>query len=267
MSFKLSYSLLHWDQVDLPKTLERLKVLGWDGWECRFALEKLPNAKVVRNICDSIGMPISAFVAAGFPEQKDVAVWDLEKRRMDFAKEAGADCFMYMNVPLAISDGLDVTIEEAASRAELWASYGKSIGMDLSYHIHTNHLINSWQDFETYMMLAQSIGLCFDVSHATMWGQRAATAIPNYGGRINYVHLHDYRSFSVSDASEYEPDWVEVGDCDSVGFASVRDALHAINFDRWITAVPTLPRQKEQGIEVELDKSSKVIKYLRQQGY
>ena len=44
-------------------------------------------------------------------------------------------------------------IERAAEGAEQWAEYAAQYGLELSYHIHTNLLVDSAEDWRLYMSL------------------------------------------------------------------------------------------------------------------
>ena len=97
MPFKLGYCVLRWREPDLEPALETLKSIGWDGWECRLPLDWLGTPKRVRQICDNIDMPMAVFSAHGTPDDRSYANVERNKRRIDFAAEVGADCFLFMN--------------------------------------------------------------------------------------------------------------------------------------------------------------------------
>ena len=96
MSFKLGYSTLRWQTPDLEPLLVELKEAGWDGWEMRQSFDWVGTPKRVRQICDNVGMPVVVVTARGLPIDKDWEQMEMNKRRMDFAAEVGADCFMFM---------------------------------------------------------------------------------------------------------------------------------------------------------------------------
>ena len=148
MSFKLGYCSLRWKNPDLEPALATLKEVGWDGWECRLPLDWLGTPARVRRICDNVGMPLAVYTAAGSPDSRDPENVERNKRRMEFAAEVGADCFMYMNGPKP--DGRPVTLDDikaAAEGADRWAEYAAQFGLELSYHIHTNLLVDSIEEW------------------------------------------------------------------------------------------------------------------------
>ena len=107
--------------------------------------------------------------ASGTPDSRDPENIESNKRRMEFAAEVGCDCFMYMNGRKP--EGRPVTrgdIKAAAEGAERWAEYAAQLGLELSYHIHTNLLVDSSEEWTYYMSLLDKAKLCIDVSHAQL---------------------------------------------------------------------------------------------------
>ena len=170
MALKMGYATLRWRQPDLAKALPELKKAGWDGWEGRLPLDWLGPPKRLKQVCEDADMPLCVFTASGSPEDRDWEHTERNKRRMDFAAEMGVDCFMFMSGrkpegrPVERAD-----IERAAEGAEQWAEYASQYGLELSYHIHTNLLVDSAEDWRLYMSLLDKARLCIDVSHAELW--------------------------------------------------------------------------------------------------
>ena len=96
MGFKFGYSTLRWQTPELEPLLTQIKETGWDGWELRQSLDWLGTAKRVKQISDNVGLPVAVVTARGIPIDKDWNQMELNKRRMEFAAEVGADCFMFM---------------------------------------------------------------------------------------------------------------------------------------------------------------------------
>lgn len=268
MSFKLSYSTLRWKNPDLDAGLAALKEAGWDGWEGRLPLDWMGTPAHLRRVCDNAGMPFVVYTAEGSPDRRDIENVERNKRRMEFAAEAGVDCFMFMNGPKP--EGRAVTRDDvlaAAEGAEAWAEYAGQFGLDLSYHIHTNLLVDSIADWRTYMGALDKAGLCIDVSHAQLWGYNAADSLRDFRSQLNYVHLQDYSSTSQRADGYYLPVWCDVGQAENVDFHAVRDALVEIGFDRWVTACPGEPIPGGEDVLSEARRSRRMVTYLRGIGY
>jgi sugar phosphate isomerase/epimerase len=268
MAFKLGYSTLRWKNPDLEPALEELKKAGWDGWEGRLPLDWLGPPGRLRRVCGNAGMPLAVFTANGSPDQRDWENVERNKRRMEFAAEVGVDCFMFMNGRKP--EGRPVTrddIRAAAEGAEVWAEYAAQFGLELSYHIHTNLLVDSIEDWKYYMSLLDTAKLCIDVSHAQLWGYDPVESIRDFRDQLNYMHLQDYASTSRREDGWYDPIWCDVGEAENVDFPAVRDVLEEIGFDRWVTACPGQPVPGQDDPISEAKRSRRMVEYLRGIGY
>ena len=268
MGLKLGYATLRWQNPDLEAALNELKKAGWDGWEGRAPLDWLGTPKRVRQVCEDTGMPLVVYTASGSPENRDWAHVERNRRRMDFAAEAGADCFMFMSGPKP--EGGEVgerDIEAAAEGAEQWAEYAAQYGLELSYHIHTNLLVDSVEDWKLYMKLLEKAKLCIDVSHAELWGYDPVQSIVDFWDQLNYVHLQDYSSCTCREAGRYNPEWVDVGQAECLDFGGVLKTLDGRGFDRWVTACPGDPIPGEEAPISEARRSARMREYLRGLGF
>ena len=96
MGFKFGYSTLRWQHPDFEALLTQLKDAGWDGWEMRQSLDWVGTPQRIRQVCNNVDLPIAAVTARGLPIDKNPEQMELNKRRIDFAAEVEADCFMFM---------------------------------------------------------------------------------------------------------------------------------------------------------------------------
>ncbi len=266
MAFKLAFSTLRWKNPDLERGLAALKEAGWDGWECRLPLDWLGTPQRLRRVCENVGLPLAVYTAGGSPDNRDPENVERNKRRIEFAQEMGCDCLMFMNGPKPT--GRPVTQDDlryAAEGAEMWAEYAAPL--ELSYHIHTNLLVDSSEDWRFYMSLLDKTKLCIDVSHALLWGYDPAESLRDFRHQLNYVHLQDYSSTSRREDGYYLPVWVDVGYGAGVDFAAVRDTLNEIGYNRWVTSVPgdSIPGQEDPLSEAT--RSARMVQYLESIGY
>ena len=268
MALKMSYCTLRWKNPDLEAALAALKEAGWDGWEGRLPLDWLGPPARLRQVCVNTDMPLVVFTAAGSPDQRDWEHSERNKRRMEYAAAAEVDCFMFMSG--GKPQGRAVTrddIARAAEGAEEWAAYAGQFGLEISYHIHTNTLIDSIEDWRLYMSLLDRAKLCIDVSHAQLWGYDPVNSIRDFAGQLNYIHLQDYTSTSRAEDGHYLPVWCDVGLGSEMQFAPILETLDEIGFDRWVTSCPGEPIPGAEDPLSEARRSAETRQFLRDLGH
>lgn len=268
MGVRICYATLRWRNPDLPAALAALADAGWDGWEGRLPLDWLGTPSRLRRICDDTGMPLLVYTAAGSPDNREHDHVERNRRRMEFAAEMGADCFMFMNGPKP--EGRAVTdddVRAAAAGADEWAEYAAGLGLEISFHIHTNLLVDSKEHWVLYMQSLQKAGLCIDVSHAQLWGYDACQSLRDFRAQLNYVHLQDYASCTRDADGRYQPVWVSVGEAQCMDFGQVMATVDEIGFDRVVTACPGEPAYEGEDAVAEARRSAAMRQYLRGLGY
>ena len=270
MAFKLGYCALRWKNPDLERSLEALKKAGWDGWECRLPLDWLGPAGRVRKICDNVGLPMAVYTAQGSPETPGWEHRERNMRRIDFAAEMGVDCFMYMSgrKPEGRSVNAD-DIKRSAEAADAWAEYAAQYDLELSYHIHTNLLVDSKEDWQLYTRHLEKAKLCIDVSHAQLWGYDAAQSLRDFQEQLNYVHLQDWADENITrdEDGRFMPKWVSVGIAEALDFPALATVLSDMGYDRWVTACPGAPPYEGEDALHEATRSAKMYQYCRDAGY
>lgn len=268
MAFKLGYSTLRWKNPDLEPALEALKAAGWEGWEGRLPLDWLGPPARLRRVCENTGMPMVVFTASGSPDSRDREHVERNKRRMDYAAEMEVDCFMFMSGRKP--EGRPVNEDDlraAAEGAEAWAEYAAQYDLEVSYHIHTNTLVDSIEDWRFYMDQLDRAKLCIDVSHAQLWGYDPVASIRDFREQLNYIHLQDYTSTSRDEDGQYLPVWCGVGEGTDIDFPGIGKALEEIGFARWVTACPGQPVPGAEDPLREVARSRRTYAYLRGIGY
>ena len=119
---KLGYSAIFWQEPDLERCLAALAEAGWEGWECRLPLDWLGTPARVRRVCADAGMSLAVFTASGTPEDRSFGNRELNRRRIEFAAEVEADCFMFMTGPKPSGRAVtDADLQAAAEAADEWA--------------------------------------------------------------------------------------------------------------------------------------------------
>ena len=267
MAFKLGYSTLRWPTPDLELVLTQIKKAGWDGWELRQSLDWLGTPKRLKQICDNVGLPLAVVTTAsslhGLPIDKDWNEMDVYKRRIDFAAEAEADCFMFRGGAKPTDRPVnDSDIAALAEVSEEWAEYAAQYNLEVCYHIHTNGTVDSIEDWAKYMTLVRKCKLCIDVLHTTLWGDTPAEAIRRYKHQLIYVHLHDYRRPSGGGDTPYQTEVVDIGGGSEIDFPAVMKTLEEIGYNRWVTVCPGQDENRSHEARMRVNRA-----YLRALGY
>ena len=267
MSLKFAFATLRWQLPDLERALPELKKAGWDGWEGRLPLDWMGPPSRLRRVCEDAGMPMVVYTATGSPGDADWEHVERNKRRMDYAAEMGVDCFMFMSGAkphgrLVVEDDL----KRETEHADQWAEYAAQYGLELSYHIHTNTLVDSVKEWQLYMSLLRRAKLCIDVSHAELWGYDPVQSILDFWDQLNYVHLQDYASCTVREYGHYNPDWVDVGEGEFLRFDEVLATLEGRGFSCWVTACPGKVPKGEDAV-AQARRGAGMRRYLRGLGY
>jgi len=263
MGFKFGYSTLRWQTPDFEELLTQLKHAGWDGWEMRQSLDWAGTPQRIRQVCNNADLPVAAVTARGLPIDKNREQMELNKRRIDFAAEIEADCFMFMGAAKpkdrAVNNADLVALAEVS---EGWAEYAAQYPLEVCYHIHTNTTVDSVEDWAKYMSLLRRCKLCIDVSHSALWGYDPVESIRRYREVLIYVHLQDYCGATGGGGTPYAVDWVDVGGGGVIDFPKIMTTLAALNYDRWITACPGQIETRS-----DIERMSINRKYLRRLGY
>ena len=131
-------------------------------------------------------------------------------------------------------EGRDVTeddVKRSAEAADAWQDYASQYGLELTYHIHTNLLVDTVEDWKTYMANLKKAKLCIDVSHADLWGYDAVQSLQDFRSQLNYVHLQDYSDCTVREPGAYNPSWVAVGEAVCLDFEGCARTLAEAGYE------------------------------------
>jgi inosose dehydratase len=114
-------------------------------------------------------------------------------------------------------------------------------GYDPTFHHHTATYIEAQWEIERLLEVSD-VGLCLDTGHLLLGRGDPITAVRDWGGRINQVHLKDAKLAKleeiVAEAAPVEEIWrrkafCALGDGD-IDVAQVLEALAAIDYSGWL---------------------------------
>ncbi|MGZ4168790.1 MAG: TIM barrel protein [Solirubrobacteraceae bacterium] len=128
------------------------------------------------------------------------------------------------------ADGLARAVERCRER-----------GYDPTFHHHTATYIEAQWEIERLLEVSD-VGLCLDTGHLLLGRGDPITAVRDWGGRINQVHLKDAKLAKldeiVAEAAPVEEIWrrkafCALGDGD-IDVAQVLEALAGIGYSGWL---------------------------------
>lgn len=160
---------------------------------------------------------------------------EIGREMIDAASVLGADEILL--VPARIEAGADyeAAYERAVESTRELARYGSDVGVTVAVENVQNDFLYSPQEFRTFVERVESAGpvsVYFDVGNGLRWGLPDRW-IRELDGYISRVHVKDW----LADA--HRVTYPLQGDVD---WASVTEAIDAIDYDGWITAeVPPYP--------------------------
>jgi sugar phosphate isomerase/epimerase len=251
MSFTLAYSGLRWQTPDLEPTLVQLRESGWEGLEMRQSLDWLGSARRVRKIYDSVGMKIAAICGPNVTLSTTDTAHEINKRRIEFASDLEVPTFMTKGPGRLDRTTTDDDLDRMAAVYEDLALYAEPLGVTVTFHPHTGHVVDSADEWKRFMTRLHHCRLCLDMSHAVHWGYDPIQAVYDYQDRISYVHLHDHKDGTG----------VELGEGPMCDYSAFLKALDDIGYAEWVTVCPgNTPRSDVEKMRVNRA-------YLRGIGY
>ena len=236
MSYKLAYSGLFWQVPDLERELDALRTAGWDGWEARQSLDWLGTPDRVRRLCECFDVEVAAICGPNATLSVDDPSHQICKRRIEFAAELGVMTFMTKGPGRGDLNCSEEELDRMAVVYEDLALYGEKQGVNVTFHPHINHLVNSEAEWKRFMERLDLCRLCLDMSHAVHWGYDPLQAVRDFAESIAYVHLHDFKDGQT----------VELGEGRMCDYAAFMKELEQVGYAGWITVCPGEAERTEQ---------------------
>lgn len=199
------YSIRHDLEADLPRTLEAVARMGYDGVE--FAGYYGRSAKELRKMLDDLGLR-----CAGSHIRLDTLLGDALKETIEFNKILGNRYLIVPSLP-----------EERRNSREAWARTGALFneiadrvapeGMVTGYHNH-------WIEFQpmdgelpmdTFLRNTRpDVVMQFDIGNAMHGGGDPLHFMRTYPGRAVTIHLKEYAAgYDKALIGEGDVDWAE----------------------------------------------------------
>ena len=149
------------------------------------------------------------------------------------------------------SETTDLDLDRMAAVYEDLAAYGEPLGVTVTFHPHTGHVVDSADEWKRFMTRLHRCRLCLDMSHAVHWGYDPIQAVYDYRDRISYVHLHDHKDGGN----------VELGEGLMCDYPAFLKALEDVGYSDWITACPGATERTDEA-KMRINRT-----YLKSIGY
>ena len=155
MSFPLAYSALRWENPNLEQTLVQLREAGWDGWEARQSLDWLGSARRVSQICDAVGIQVAAICGPNVTLDVTHPTHEINKRRIEFASDLeGSYLYDQGGRDGLESETTDLDLDRMAAVYDDLAAYGEPLGVTVTFHPPTGHVVDSADEWKRFMTRA-----------------------------------------------------------------------------------------------------------------
>ena len=251
MPFRFAYSALFWQHPDLERELPALRQHGYDGWEMRLPLDWVGSASRLRRICREADTEVAAVCGPNVADDLHHPNQQMCKRRIEYAADLGVGLYMTKGPGRGGRDTTDADLDRMAEAYEDLALYGEKLGVEVTFHPHIRHRVDSWDEWRRFMGRLRHCRLCMDMSHAVHWGKDPVEAVEAFAPTIAYVHLHDFKDGRT----------VELGRGPMCDYRAFMESLEKIGYDGWVTVCPG----EEEGAEEEKMRVNR--EYLRGIGY
>jgi len=198
---------------DLPKTLEAVAKMGYEGVE--FAGYYGWKAEDLKKLLDDLGLKV-----AGTHIGLNTLLGDEYERTVEFNKILGNKYLVVPGLPPERRSSKEAWIETAKLMDEIAAKL-KEEGMKLGYHNHAVEFqpIDGEIPWDIFFTTAKEVFMQLDIGNAMHGGADPIPYLRKYPGRSLTIHLKEYSSTNPKALiGEGEVNWKEVFElCETVG--------------------------------------------------
>ena len=212
------------EHPDIKQLLTEIRDTGWDGCEMRLTLDWMGCPERMKNIIGETGCEIFCLATELGPPDPNHLAMELIRRRIEYA--AAIDVKNVMIFPPARTKGrapFESEYNKFAEAAEKLAEYALGFGINLSYHHHTDHLIERVREVEVVFEQTNILKLCLDIYHTTILGDDFIKTFKFWKDRIHYIHLHDGNGIKLLDLGE-----------GSLQISPALEALKKSGYEGWV---------------------------------
>lgn len=189
---RFAYSTINWGaECDLPAALEEIRTAGWG------AVELFGHSLDVLGTPRSLAAELAGLAPATLFSGMSLPVTETQRARLRnhirFASEVGATHFgLVGGARLRWRPPTSQEVSELAELCEDLASFGRDVGVVVSYHPHVGCTIETSDEIEQLLQQSRELSLCLDASHIALVGEDPIAVMNRYWDRIGYIHLKDW---------------------------------------------------------------------------
>ncbi len=179
----------------------------------------------LRSLMRDTGLELVAVYAGAnfiYPDILDDELWRIEKGA-SLAADFGAEHIVVGGGAVRASGVREDDYVLLAAGLERVADIAEKYGLTASYHPHLGTCVTTLEQMDKVFPHTR-INFCPDTGHIDAAGGSSAEVVRKYGDRIRYIHLKDYK----------DGNFLPLGE-GAVDFEGILEALHARNYDGWIT--------------------------------
>jgi inosose dehydratase len=242
---RFGYASITWDGDD-RKAIEDISALGFPGIQIRSNAIKEFDGKpeVVLALLNAHKLKLVAFSSGNLsidnPMETEIAT---HVDHAKFTRDAGG---LYLQVIGAIPKGRAIVAEDYKKMGQLLTEVGKrtaDLGVQVGFHNHMNSLGERPEETDWIFDAVDPryAKLELDVAHYVQGGGDPVKALEKYRDRLLFMHIKDVKTIPVTDASQKNFLFVELGR-GRVDFPAIFATLKKINYHGWavieLDAVP-----------------------------
>jgi inosose dehydratase len=242
---RFGYASITWNGED-TKAIEDIAALGFPGIQLRSNAIKEFDGKpeVVRALLDAHKLKLVALSSGDLsidnPMDTELA---MHIDHAKFLRDAGGP---YLQVIGARPKNRTIVPDDYKKMGRLLSELGKrtmDLGVQVGFHNHMNSLGERPEETDWIFDSADPryVKLELDVAHYVQGGGDPVKALEKYRDRLLFMHIKDVKSVPVTDASQKNYLFVELGR-GRVDFPAIFDTLKKINYRGWavieLDAVP-----------------------------
>ena len=168
--------------------------LGYQGVELGGCHELIGEPAQTRALCAEHGLEIAAYAAGTTWNPFEPAI-EKYQRDIRYAHELGVTTLMCCGgfIPSPRRTTYPADYDMFASSIGPMVAFAADHGCEVAYHPHRGACVETIAETRAIIERVPEVKLCVDIAHLEAVGESALRFIQEFGERIIYTHIKDYR--------------------------------------------------------------------------